>query len=114
MAENAAPFIVDYLLELHAQFAEEKPDSPLAGDFPGFARKFMDQHRPSTMQNVGGNFVIKLTNGDEVAVAPPLEGGGMQQSGRAIPVTGHETAREIVKAGGPMGPPESGPTGYRR
>jgi hypothetical protein len=94
----APPFIVEYLLEKYYE-----TDDPVeeASSFVIFAEEFMDKHRPSTLTNVEGNYVIRLTNGDDVSIAPPVERGGMQQSGRAIPVTGHDTAREILKKGGP-------------
>lgn len=101
MADIMAPTLVDYLLEKY----EATLDAP--GSLEGFAnwaRDHLEENRPSTLQNVEGNYIICLMNGDEVAIAPPFKmDGSMQRSGRAIPVTGVDTAREILQAGGPMG-----------
>jgi len=102
MADNLPPFLVDYLLDKYNQKTQDGPVPGLTG-FAEFAKEFMGEHRPSLLQNVEGNYVIRLMNGDDVSVAPPFTPGEMQQSGRAIPVTGMETAREIRRAGGPMG-----------
>ena len=104
MAEMA-PFIVEYLLD---KYEEEVDISPSVEGhdlyrFLKWCKEFMDKHRPSTFRSVEGSYVIQLTNGDEVSISPPLERGSMQPSGRAIPVTGHETAKEMLRGGGPMG-----------
>lgn len=115
MADVRAPFIVDYLLDKFAKHrkdeAKDMAEAATAEEgygwvptrFSEFCREFMNEHRPSTMQNVEGNYIITLTSGDEVSVAPPFVSGDMQRGGRAIPVTGMATVKEILKAGGPMG-----------
>jgi hypothetical protein len=98
------PALVDYLFEKWCE--EMSPDDLLAGgnadDFVVFCRKFLEEHLPSLLTNVEGNYVVRLMNGDEVSICPPMpRDGSMQSSGRAIPVTGQDTAREILNQGGP-------------
>lgn len=102
MTEITVPFIVNYLLERYIAQSNSKTQIDVDA-FREWASMYMDTQRPSTIRSIAGNYVVKLVNGDEVSLAPPFEEGGMQHGGRAIPVTGHETAREILKAGGSLG-----------
>lgn len=97
MAEKPHVLLVNYLVEEYLrQHGENDPQLPDMRPFLEWARSYMDNNRPSMMKYHGPDLVIQLTNGDEVMLAPPFKTGSMQPS-MPVPVTGKDTAMEIMR-----------------
>ena len=76
---------------------ELKESGPLMA-FRQFALQYLDKNRPSAITHAEMNFIIQLMNQKRFSIATQrnVQPGTMQSSG-AIPITGRETAMEMMR-----------------
>lgn len=64
--------------------------------FRQFAEEYLAANRPTTLGAMDGNYKVVLTNMRECSISPPLdEVRGTMQPAHAMPVTGHDTQRDM-------------------
>ena len=91
-----------HLGALHQEPYEKAKERVLSMDqlsaFREFCYNFLSNNRPATISHAEANYIIQFTGGQLVAVCPAMERlKGTMQASSYIPVTGRETALEIMR-----------------
>jgi hypothetical protein len=92
---------IDWTAQTNGEPREKVKDRIMADGglmaFRNFAFNYLTNYRPSAITHAEANFIIQLTNGKTTAVCPGAESlRGTMQPSSYIPVTGRETAQEIM------------------
>lgn len=100
-AEGVPPSFLRYLLGKYmgskpggGDDAVEAHGRKAVSDFIEFSEVHLKANRPTEISHAEANYGIKLTNGDQFLIAPPLDltPGAMQES-QSVPVTGSGSDR---------------------